>query len=73
MVELTVRDVAKRLRVSTATVYSLCRHGELEHHRISNAIRIPESALAKYLVAASTSAEPDEADRPGEEHGSSES
>jgi hypothetical protein len=40
--------------VSTATVYSLCRHGELEHHRISNAIRISETALAKYLAVAST-------------------
>jgi len=34
-VELTVGAVAERLRVSTATVYSLCRRGELEHHRIS--------------------------------------
>ena len=52
--ELTVREVARRLRVSPATVYSICRRGEMEHHRVSNAIRIPQAALAKYLAAAST-------------------
>jgi len=46
---LTARDVAQRLRVSTATVYSLCRRGELMHHRVSNAIRVSEDALAIYL------------------------
>ena len=49
---MTVREVAARLRVSTATVYALCKAGELEHHRVSNAIRIPERALAEYVAAA---------------------
>jgi len=49
---LTVRDVAERLRVSTATVYSLCRGNHLAHYRVSNAIRIPESSLASYLAFA---------------------
>jgi excisionase family DNA binding protein len=62
MEELTVRGVAERLRVSTATVYALCRRKELEHHRISHAIRIPESALAKYLATASTTAKATETD-----------
>jgi excisionase family DNA binding protein len=53
VIELTVREVARRLRVSTATVYALCHRGELEHHRVSNAIRIPETALARYLASAS--------------------
>ena len=57
-VELTVGAVAERLRVSTATVYSLCRRGELEHHRISRAIRVPESALAKYLGSATNTPKP---------------
>ncbi len=57
-VELTVGAVAERLRVSTATVYSLCRRGELEHHRISHAIRVPESALAKYLGSATNTPKP---------------
>jgi len=46
---LTARDVAQRLRVSTATVYALCRRGELRHYRVSNAIRVSEEALANYL------------------------
>jgi excisionase family DNA binding protein len=37
---LTVREVAARLRVSAATVYSLCAQGKLPHARVSNAIRI---------------------------------
>ncbi len=48
---LTVREVAARLRISTATVYALCRDGKLEHHRVSNAIRISERALVDYLEA----------------------
>jgi excisionase family DNA binding protein len=51
-IELTVRGVAERLRVSTATVYALCRSGELQHHRISHAIRISEGGLAEYLDGA---------------------
>jgi excisionase family DNA binding protein len=50
--DLTVRDVAGRLQVSTATVYGLCRRREIEYHRVSHAIRIPESAVAKYLASA---------------------
>jgi len=38
--------------VSTATVYALRRSGDLGHYRISNAIWIPESALARYLAMA---------------------
>ena len=37
---MTVRAVAKDLRVCTATVYSLINRGELEHVRVSNAIRV---------------------------------
>jgi excisionase family DNA binding protein len=46
---LTVREVAARLRISTATVYAMCRREELAHFRVSNAIRVPEGALAKLL------------------------
>lgn len=45
---LTVRDVAAQLRVSAATVYSLCERGQLEHLRISNAIRVTPEALARF-------------------------
>jgi excisionase family DNA binding protein len=48
---LTVRDAAKALSVSSATVYALCKRGEIPHVRVSNAIRIPalvfERARAK--------------------------
>jgi excisionase family DNA binding protein len=37
---LTVREVARLLRVSTATVYKLCARGELAHVRVLNSIRI---------------------------------
>jgi len=52
--ELTVHDVAERLQVSTATVYALCRRRELEYHRVSHAIRVPESAVVKYLASTGT-------------------
>jgi excisionase family DNA binding protein len=37
---LTVREVAARLAVCTATVYALCERGELRHVRVASAIRI---------------------------------
>ncbi len=43
-----VAEVARRLGVSTATVYKVCAAGRLGHVRVSNAIRVPETALADY-------------------------
>lgn len=37
---MTVKEVAKALRVCMATVYSMIEWGELEHMRVSNAIRV---------------------------------
>jgi excisionase family DNA binding protein len=42
---LTVREAARLLRVSTATVYKLCARGELAHVRVLNVIRIPSGAV----------------------------
>lgn len=42
---LTVREAARRLGVSTATVYKLCATGLLEHVRLLNIIRIPCRAI----------------------------
>ena len=53
---LSVREVAARLHVSSATVYALCRAGHLEHHRVSNAIRISERELAEYVDATTRTA-----------------
>jgi excisionase family DNA binding protein len=48
---LTVREVARLLRVSTATVYKLCASGELAHVRVLNMLRIPMQALGAMLRA----------------------
>jgi hypothetical protein len=40
--------VAAILRVCTATVYRLCSQGELDHLRVSNVVRIPAAAAARY-------------------------
>jgi excisionase family DNA binding protein len=47
---LTVREVAARLRLSTATVYDLCESGGLAHVRVSNAIRVAEADLTAFLL-----------------------
>jgi excisionase family DNA binding protein len=47
---LSVRQVAKRLNVSTATVYKLCERGELMHLRVSNAIRVTQDNLAAFTA-----------------------
>jgi excisionase family DNA binding protein len=49
---LTVREAARRLGVSTATVYKLCATGELAHVRVLNAVRIAPAALAAVMAAA---------------------
>jgi excisionase family DNA binding protein len=49
---MKVADVAARLEVSAATVYSLIASGKLRHYRIGNgrgAIRISEEHLASFL------------------------
>lgn len=59
---LTVRDVAKRLNVSTSSVYALIQKGRLPHHRIGagrGAIRVSEEDLAAYLESCRTQHETD--------------
>jgi excisionase family DNA binding protein len=46
---LGVRQVAERLRVSTATVYKLCDKGELPHTRVVNSIRVSPEALSAFI------------------------
>ncbi len=43
-------EVAARLNVSRATVYSLVKSGSLTHRRVGLQIRIPVSALAQFLA-----------------------
>ena len=47
---LGVRQVAERLRVSTATVYKLCERGELLHTRVVNVIRVAPEDLEAFIV-----------------------
>jgi excisionase family DNA binding protein len=46
---LTVRQVAARLSVSTATVYKLCATNQLRYVRVLGAIRVAPGALAALL------------------------
>jgi excisionase family DNA binding protein len=49
---MNVRQVASRLEVSIATIYSLIASGRLRHYRIGNGrgvVRVSEEQLADYL------------------------
>jgi excisionase family DNA binding protein len=48
---LTVRQVAERLGVCTATVYTLCATGELPHLRVLNAIRVEPVDIEAFIAA----------------------
>ncbi|HZH13189.1 MAG TPA: helix-turn-helix domain-containing protein [Archangium sp.] len=50
---LTVREVAERLAVSTATVYTLCHRGQLRFVRVSGAIRIDPRSVEAFLATGS--------------------
>lgn len=44
---MNVREVARALGVSTATVYRLCNSGRLAHVRVANSVRVwPEDLRA---------------------------
>ena len=46
---LTVRQVAERLGVCTATVYRLCDEGQLPHVRVLHAIWVAPADLAAFI------------------------
>jgi excisionase family DNA binding protein len=47
---LTVKEVAARLRTSTATVYGLCERGGLAYVRVStHAFRVSEHDLGEFV------------------------
>jgi excisionase family DNA binding protein len=48
---LTVKEVAERFGVCTATVYALCKRGALRHLRVGNSIRVAEPDLARLVAA----------------------
>ena len=51
---LSVRDAARLLRVSPATVYKLCGDGKLPYTRVLSAIRIVPADLAAFVIAKRT-------------------
>jgi excisionase family DNA binding protein len=46
-----VREAARLLGLSAATVYKLCAEGDLPHARILNRIRIVPADLAAFVKA----------------------
>ncbi|WP_375772943.1 helix-turn-helix domain-containing protein [Archangium gephyra] len=52
---LSVRDVAERLAVSTATVYALCKRGQLQHIPVSGALRIDPASVEAFIRAGGAS------------------
>ncbi len=48
-VVLTVEEVARRLRVSEATVYNLIRGGQLPAFRVGRSWRVDERDLDEYI------------------------
>jgi excisionase family DNA binding protein len=49
---LSVRQVAARVGLSTASVYALCESGALRSLRISNSIRIEPAEFARFIAEA---------------------
>jgi len=47
---LCVREVARILAVSTATIYALAHRGDLAHVRVLNAIRVAPADLAQFIA-----------------------
>ncbi|WP_370452561.1 helix-turn-helix domain-containing protein [Corallococcus sp. CA054B] len=45
-----MRDVATRLAVSTATVYRLCKQGQLRSIRVSGAVRVDPTSVATFVA-----------------------
>ena len=57
---MTVREAAVRLEISASLVYSLVAAGKLRHYRMGlgrGAIRIPDSAIAEFLLCAEVAPE----------------
>ncbi|WP_407692869.1 helix-turn-helix domain-containing protein [Pyxidicoccus xibeiensis] len=48
---LTVRAVAAQLAVSRATVYGLCKRGQLRSIRVSGALRIDPASVGAFISA----------------------
>ena len=55
---LTIAEAAKRLHVSSHTVYDLCARGEIIHHRVGRAIRLRPADIDEYRRRSTVEARP---------------
>jgi excisionase family DNA binding protein len=46
---ITVAEAARRLKISQKKVYRLCEAGDLTHHKVGRAIRIPPEAIDRFV------------------------
>jgi excisionase family DNA binding protein len=65
---LTVREVARHLRLSTATVYELCASKRLENVRILNVIRVSRLGLRSFVEGGSENPSDKATTPPAEAH-----
>jgi excisionase family DNA binding protein len=56
---LTVADAAKRLRMSTSTIYKYTEKGKIPSYKVGNSIRISESELEQYFQSCKVSKNPE--------------
>lgn len=46
---LTLEEAAKRLKISSRTLYDLCRDGKIPHARVGRQIRFTSESLEDWL------------------------
>jgi excisionase family DNA binding protein len=56
---LTIAEAAKRLQLSTSTIYKYTESGKIPSYKIGNCIRIAESELEKYFLSCKVSKNPE--------------
>lgn len=54
---LTADEVAKILRVTKQTIYTLCREGKLPHFKVGNKIRFKRADIEAICTTANTTKE----------------
>lgn len=51
---LTVAEAAKKLQISTSTIYKYTENGKIPSYKIGNCVRISEAELEKYFLSCKT-------------------
>jgi excisionase family DNA binding protein len=55
---LTISDVAKRLRLSSSTIYKYAEKGNIISYKVGNRWRFQEADIEKYLLSCTNSKKP---------------